>query len=58
MFIALALPVAVGWLVTMDVRRARCAPVDYMRILWGAPGVAIACSVGVTLLLLTGVKRQ
>ncbi|XYH99501.1 hypothetical protein ACMHYB_06990 [Sorangium sp. So ce1128] len=56
--IAIVLPLAVGWLVTIEVRRARCAAVDYVRILWGAPGVAIACSVGVMFLLLTGVKRQ
>jgi len=54
--VALALPFGVGWLITMGVRRARCSAVSYVRLLWGAPGLALACSIGIMLLLLTGAR--
>ena len=54
--LAVMLPFAVGWLVTIGVRRDRCSPTDYVRLLWGAPGLALACSIGITLLILTGTR--
>ena len=56
---AVALPCAVGWLVTIGVRRNPCSTwSSYLHLLWGAPGIALACSIGVTVLLLTSARLR
>jgi hypothetical protein len=52
--VAISIPPAVLWLMARSV--SHCASVDYAAFLWGAPGVALVCSIGVMLLLLTGTR--
>ncbi len=54
--LAIALPLGAGWLVTIPQRRGLCPPRSYLNVLWGAPGVVLACSLGVAWLLLTGTR--
>ncbi len=54
--VAVALPVAVGWVVTADLRRAGCGSVSYLHLLWGVRGFALACTIGVSALLLSGAR--
>jgi hypothetical protein len=53
---AIALPIAVGWIVTRDLRRFRCLPMDPLHLLWSARGVALACSICIAVLLLSGAR--
>lgn len=59
---AVALPLTVVGLVIMKTHaeHVRCGVSlgyrGYMRLLWGAPGLALVCSLGVAVLLLLGAR--